>query len=58
VGRFGGVGGWGHPVGDSAEWGRKCGIWNSWRVNREGAKFWTKNKININFKNYKIKKKI
>ena len=34
----GGTGmGWGHPHGDRGV-GRRYGMWNSWRVDREGSK--------------------
>jgi len=27
--------GWGHPLGEQAR-GRRCGMWNSWRVDWKG----------------------
>ena len=39
MGRSGEVGvGWGHPLGDVE---KRCGMWNSRRVEREGDKVWT-----------------
>jgi hypothetical protein len=45
-------GGWGHSHGDRVV-GRRCGMWNSWRVDG-GHKIWSvKNKL-IKIKNYKL----
>ena len=30
---------WGYPLGDRG-WGRRCGIWKSWRLDWEGDKVW------------------
>jgi hypothetical protein len=53
----GGLVGLGHPLGDEGR--RKCGMWNSQRVDRDGDKVWTvkkslKNKNKIKNKQLKI----
>jgi hypothetical protein len=46
LGRYGGVGWrWGHSLGDRGG-GRRCGMWNSWRLDWEEDKVWMIKKIN------------
>jgi hypothetical protein len=49
-------GGWGHPRGDRGGVGRRCGMWNSRKVDGEGAEngIWSvKNKFNLKKKRKK-----
>jgi hypothetical protein len=47
---WGGVGGWGHPSGDTGV-GSSYGMWNSQRVGQYGDKIWSlKKRLNNNYK--------